>query len=29
VPDVAAGPQGLFELVELREWSALGERYRE
>jgi 2-methylisocitrate lyase-like PEP mutase family enzyme len=29
VPDVAAGPQGLFELVGLREWSALGERYRE
>lgn len=28
LPEVAAGPQGLFELVGLREWSAIGERYR-
>ncbi|MEU0966816.1 isocitrate lyase/PEP mutase family protein [Streptomyces sp. NPDC005917] len=27
LPDVAPGPQGLFELVGLREWSAIGERY--
>ncbi|GHE05088.1 isocitrate lyase/PEP mutase family protein [Streptomyces alanosinicus] len=27
LPEVAAGPQGLFELVGLREWSAIGERY--
>ncbi|MFB7087874.1 oxaloacetate decarboxylase [Streptomyces sp. NPDC056296] len=26
--DLAPGPQGLFELVGLREWAALGERYR-
>jgi 2-methylisocitrate lyase-like PEP mutase family enzyme len=29
LPDVAPGPQGLFELVGLSDWSALGERYRE
>ncbi|CCK25020.1 2,3-dimethylmalate lyase [Streptomyces davaonensis JCM 4913] len=29
MPDVTAGPQGLFELVGLREWSAVGERYRD
>lgn len=29
MPEVAAGPQGLFELVGLREWSAIGERYRD
>ncbi|MGW2702967.1 isocitrate lyase/PEP mutase family protein [Streptomyces sp. NPDC001340] len=28
LPEVAAGPQGLFELVGLREWFALGERHR-
>lgn len=28
LPDVAPGPQGLFELVGLTEWSDLGERYR-
>jgi 2-methylisocitrate lyase-like PEP mutase family enzyme len=28
LPDVAPGPQGLFELVGLTEWSELGERYR-
>ncbi|MFC1430770.1 oxaloacetate decarboxylase [Streptacidiphilus sp. N1-3] len=26
--DLTPGPQGLFELVGLREWSAIGERYR-
>jgi 2-methylisocitrate lyase-like PEP mutase family enzyme len=29
MPDVTPGPQGLFELVGLREWSAIGERYRD
>ena len=29
MPEVASGPQGLFELVGLREWSAIGERYRD
>ncbi|MFE8954457.1 oxaloacetate decarboxylase [Streptomyces althioticus] len=28
-PEAAAGPEGLFELVGLREWSAIGERYRD
>jgi 2-methylisocitrate lyase-like PEP mutase family enzyme len=28
LPDVAPGPQGLFELVGLTEWAELGERYR-
>ncbi|WP_329461346.1 isocitrate lyase/PEP mutase family protein [Streptomyces sp. NBC_01431] len=28
IPEAAPGPQGLFELVGLREWSAIGERYR-
>ena len=27
--DLAPGPQGLFELVGLREWTAIGERYRD
>ncbi|MGW7530001.1 isocitrate lyase/PEP mutase family protein [Streptomyces sp. NPDC054783] len=27
-PEATPGPQGLFELVGLREWSAIGERYR-
>jgi 2-methylisocitrate lyase-like PEP mutase family enzyme len=29
LPDVAPGPQGLFELVSLGDWVALGERYRD
>jgi 2-methylisocitrate lyase-like PEP mutase family enzyme len=29
MPEAAPGPQGLFELVGLREWSAIGERYRD
>jgi 2-methylisocitrate lyase-like PEP mutase family enzyme len=29
LPDVAPGPQGLFELVGLSDWFALGERYRD
>ncbi|MBI0377923.1 isocitrate lyase/PEP mutase family protein [Streptomyces albiflaviniger] len=29
MPDATPGPQGLFELVGLREWSAIGERYRD
>jgi 2-methylisocitrate lyase-like PEP mutase family enzyme len=29
IPEVTPGPQGLFELVGLREWSAIGERYRD
>lgn len=29
LPEVAPGPQGLFELVGLSDWFALGERYRE
>ncbi|MEV0410527.1 isocitrate lyase/PEP mutase family protein [Streptomyces sp. NPDC050448] len=28
LPEVTPGPQGLFELVGLRDWSAVGERYR-
>jgi 2-methylisocitrate lyase-like PEP mutase family enzyme len=28
MPGATPGPQGLFELVGLREWSAIGERYR-
>ncbi|MFI8205493.1 oxaloacetate decarboxylase [Streptomyces sp. NPDC085937] len=28
-PGTTVGPQGLFELVGLREWSAIGERYRD
>jgi 2-methylisocitrate lyase-like PEP mutase family enzyme len=28
MPEVIPGPQGLFELVGLREWSAIGERHR-
>lgn len=28
LPTVAPGPQGLFELVGLREWSVIGDRYR-
>ena len=27
-PEVAPGPRGLFELVGLSDWFALGERYR-
>lgn len=29
LPEVSAGPQGLFELVGLNDWSAIGERYRD
>jgi 2-methylisocitrate lyase-like PEP mutase family enzyme len=29
IPQAAPGPEGLFELVGLREWSAIGERYRD
>lgn len=29
LPEVGAGPQGLFELVGLSDWSAIGERHRE
>ncbi|MFE1963141.1 oxaloacetate decarboxylase [Streptomyces sp. NPDC059479] len=29
MPEATPGPQGLFELVGLREWSAIGERYRD
>jgi 2-methylisocitrate lyase-like PEP mutase family enzyme len=29
MPETSPGPQGLFELVGLREWSAIGERYRD
>ncbi|MDO0930031.1 isocitrate lyase/PEP mutase family protein [Streptomyces sp. TG1A-8] len=29
MPEATAGPRGLFELVGLREWSAIGERYRD
>jgi 2-methylisocitrate lyase-like PEP mutase family enzyme len=29
IPEATSGPQGLFELVGLREWSAIGERYRD
>ncbi|MFF1556033.1 oxaloacetate decarboxylase [Streptomyces sp. NPDC058279] len=28
LPEAGPGPQGLFELVGLHEWSAIGERYR-
>ncbi|MBM9507617.1 isocitrate lyase/PEP mutase family protein [Actinacidiphila acididurans] len=28
LPEVAPGPRGLFELVGLREWSAIGDRHR-
>ncbi|MDX6348266.1 MAG: hypothetical protein QOF84_3056 [Streptomyces sp.] len=28
MPEATPGPQGLFELVGLHEWSAIGERYR-
>ncbi|MGW7385053.1 isocitrate lyase/PEP mutase family protein [Streptomyces sp. NPDC054794] len=29
MPEATPGPQGLFELVGLHEWSAIGERYRD
>lgn len=29
MPEATPGPQGLFELVGVREWSAIGERYRD
>lgn len=29
MPEATPGPQGLFELVGLREWSQIGERYRD
>ncbi|WP_406511155.1 isocitrate lyase/PEP mutase family protein [Streptomyces sp. NBC_00161] len=29
MPEATPGPQGLFELVGLREWAAIGERYRD
>ncbi|MGW0998742.1 isocitrate lyase/PEP mutase family protein [Streptomyces sp. NPDC002520] len=29
LPEVTAGPQGLFELVGLRDWAAVGESYRD
>lgn len=28
-PEVTPGPQGLFELVGLRDWAAIGERHRD